>query len=61
MIIPNPIVVSMGISESTQRFPMEIESNNHALSIELGVNIVAAMIPKNYGLITWNGSTITVS
>lgn len=61
MIIPNPIAVSMGVSESTQRFPMKAEDNNYAMDVELSMNIVAAMIPKNYGLITWNGSIITVS
>ena len=27
----------------------------------LGANIIVAPIPQNYGLITWNGSEITVS
>ena len=27
----------------------------------LGANITIASIPQNYGLITWNGSDITVS
>lgn len=27
----------------------------------LGTNIIIEPIPQNYGLITWNGSTLTVS
>ena len=34
-----------------------IETNGYALL----QNITIAPIPSNYGLITWNGSTITVS
>ena len=40
-------------SEETQVLPTQ--------SRQLSGNIVIEPIPNNYGLITWNGSTITVS
>jgi hypothetical protein len=40
-------------SEETQVLPTQ--------SRQLSGNIVIEPIPSNYGLITWNGSTITVS
>ena len=61
----------VGVSVETGRLPIYdgptevtpsteqqvLETNQHAMRS----NIVIAPIPSNYGLVTWDGSTITVS
>ena len=46
-----PYTVTPGATEQT------LETADHALT----ANIVIEAVPQNYGLITWNGSYLTVS
>ena len=94
-MIPNPIVVPMTVSESTQQFALGVSEALTQVSLDLATtisitagntytgayevtptqstqiletnglkmtdNVTINPIPSNYGLITWNGSTLTVS
>lgn len=41
--------------------PSEVEQTLETATYLMERNVVVAPIPSNYGLITWNGTTLTVS
>lgn len=41
--------------------PSETEQIIHARNMRMTSDVTIAPIPQNYGLITWDGTTITVS
>lgn len=47
-----------GVTEIT---PAQETQTLHTAHLLVPVDIVINSIPRNYGLITWNGSTLTVS
>lgn len=56
-----PIQVKMTVAQSSQQFDMSVAANTMSLSMTVAAPFVVAPIPKNYGLITYNGSILTVS
>lgn len=57
----NPIVVPMTVSVDSAVFPMSLHSNVQTFNMSVDSHIEYAKIPTYYGLITYNGSVITVS
>lgn len=56
-----PIVVEMTVDESQTEYALTVQSNLEEYSMQMDVRIEVAIIPHNYGLITYNGGVITVS
>lgn len=56
-----PYIVNMTVAETQNKFDMKVATNTHSYTASLSAPFVVAVIPKNYGLITYNGSIITVS
>ena len=56
-----PIVIPMTISSDNVTYNMAVSSTEETFSVSVATKIEYARIPSNYGLITWNGSTLTVS
>lgn len=55
-----------GVIESDYDGPYEVIPNEETQTLatagkSLQSNVIVKPIPSNYGLITWNGSTLTVS
>ena len=56
-----PIHVNMTVAQSSQQFDMTVAATSISFSMTVAAPFVVAPIPKNYGLITYNGSILTVS
>lgn len=56
-----PIVVDMTVAADEVVFPCEVTADTIVFPVTLSTQIVVNAIPSNYGLITWNGSVLTVS
>lgn len=54
-----PIPVTMTVAESTTAIGMTVAES--AMTVNMTVATGTTFVPRNYGLITWNGSYITVS
>lgn len=57
----NPIVIPMTISSNKVTYNMAVSSTEETYSMSVATKIEYAKIPPNYGLITYDGSIITVS
>lgn len=64
----NAFIVDLGFTppENEYEGPYEVTPSAEQQTLEtkdmlLANNVIINPIPNNYGLITWNGSTITVS
>lgn len=56
-----PIVVDMTVATDEVVFPVDIAADTIVYPVTLSTQIVIDAIPSNYGLITWDGSILTVS
>ena len=48
------------MNRQTLEVPMRVSASEVSVPMQIGVAVIAP-IPKNYGLITWDGRVITVS
>lgn len=71
--ISSPKEIDVGVSTAIEavdaehyRGPYTVTPGAQAQALDtagklMGYNVVVASVPNNYGLITWNGSVLTVS
>ena len=56
-----PYQINMTVAETQNRCDITVATTTHSYELSLSAPFVVAPIPHNYGLITYNGSIITVS
>lgn len=56
-----PMIVEMQVEQNDLRYITELVETNLVYDMDISQYVIATHIPHNYGLITWNGSYLTVS